>query len=196
MHEPRWKQGLGLGYAVSPTGADHQHNIHDSDYTRDHRLFAKVKALGLLEPLKVNDLSSKKVRLLIYETVWNSINNCLVLCNFLPWYKDQVVGMVNSVTGWNTTAWELMKAGERGINLARVFNVREGFGPNDDWLPARFFEPFTDGPLTGVAIDPAAFAAAKASYYGMMSWNPETGFPTRYKLEELDLDWVAEMIES
>ena len=30
MHDPRLKRGLGLGYAVSPTGADHVHNVHDT----------------------------------------------------------------------------------------------------------------------------------------------------------------------
>ena len=30
MHEPRWKQGMGIGFMISPTGADHCHNIHDS----------------------------------------------------------------------------------------------------------------------------------------------------------------------
>ena len=30
MHEPRIKQGLGVGYSLSPTGADHCHNIHDT----------------------------------------------------------------------------------------------------------------------------------------------------------------------
>ena len=30
MHDPRLKRGEALGYAVSPTGADHVHNIHDT----------------------------------------------------------------------------------------------------------------------------------------------------------------------
>jgi aldehyde:ferredoxin oxidoreductase len=29
MHEPRLKHAISLGYAVSPTGADHMVNIHD-----------------------------------------------------------------------------------------------------------------------------------------------------------------------
>jgi aldehyde:ferredoxin oxidoreductase len=29
MHEPRYKRGLAIGYAVSPTGADHCHSLHD-----------------------------------------------------------------------------------------------------------------------------------------------------------------------
>ncbi|NLX43640.1 MAG: aldehyde ferredoxin oxidoreductase, partial [Chloroflexi bacterium] len=30
MHEPRLKRGLAIGYAVSPTGADHCHSLHDT----------------------------------------------------------------------------------------------------------------------------------------------------------------------
>ena len=31
LHEPRIKHALGMGYMVSPTGADHMHNMHDTN---------------------------------------------------------------------------------------------------------------------------------------------------------------------
>ena len=57
MHEPRWKQGLGVGYVVSPTGPDHVHYMHDSNFTTQSPLLQEMKALGITEPLPVNDLS-------------------------------------------------------------------------------------------------------------------------------------------
>ncbi len=190
MHEPRGKQGLGLGYAVSPTGADHMHNIHDTEYTTEARI-ADVKALGVLEPLAVNDLGPRKVRLFVYETAWRHFTNCALICNFLPYNYARVCDIVNAVTGWETTIWDLMKVGERALNLACLFNAREGFTRADERLPQRFFEPFRSGPLAGQAIDPAALAAAQDTYYQMMGWDPTTAAPTLAKLQELDIAWAA-----
>jgi aldehyde:ferredoxin oxidoreductase len=44
MHEPRLKRVLGVGYAVSPTGADHVHNLHDTGIT-------SVDSLGIFSQL-------------------------------------------------------------------------------------------------------------------------------------------------
>ncbi|MHC1578181.1 MAG: aldehyde ferredoxin oxidoreductase family protein, partial [Dehalococcoidia bacterium] len=55
MHEPRWKQGMGLGYAVSPTGADHVHNIHDNQFAAYGAGLEMVKPFGILEPLPMAD---------------------------------------------------------------------------------------------------------------------------------------------
>lgn len=60
-------------------------------------------------------------------------------------------------SGWNTTIADFMKVGERATNLARVFNLREGFTRKDDDMPQRFFTPQASGPLQGVELDPVAF---------------------------------------
>ena len=101
--------------------------------------------------------------------------------------------MVNAVTGWDTTAWELMKVGERATTMARAFNAREGFTKDDDWLPERFFQPLEGGPLKGKKISKEDYKQAIAAYYRMMGWD-ETGVPTGEKLEELDVGWVAEKL--
>ncbi len=192
MHEPRWKQGLGLGYMLSDTGADHNHNLHDSLYTKGTRAFRGIRALGILEPLPVNDLSPAKVRLYQYRSNWVMLYNCLHLCIFPPYDYHQVRDIVNAVTGWDTTVWELLRVGERARLLARVFNVREGFSRQDDRLPSRFFTPFgSDTPaLEGVALDEGSLQEALDKYYRMYGWDPETGIPTRERLEELDIGWT------
>jgi aldehyde:ferredoxin oxidoreductase len=45
MHEPRFKKALGVGYAVSPTGADHCHNLHDSLFTGEGKQLDEIKAM-------------------------------------------------------------------------------------------------------------------------------------------------------
>ncbi|MCS7285838.1 MAG: aldehyde ferredoxin oxidoreductase family protein [Anaerolineae bacterium] len=188
MHEPRFKQALGLGYAISPTGADHNHNVHDDGYVKETRsAFRKARALGVLEPLPRNDLGPGKVRLFFYELLWQIGYELWGLCRFLPYDKHQVCEILQAVTGWDVSIWEMMKAGQRIYTLARIFNIKAGFSPSDDRLPERFFEPFVDGPLAGEAINPEAFQKAKELLYGMMGWDPQTGMPYPHTLAELDI---------
>ena len=195
MHEPRYKFGLGLGYAVSPTGADHTHNVHDTTFTTDVGL-GSVQSFGILEPLPARDLGSAKVRLVYYHTLSRVLKNMIGLCLFLPFSPNKMVDIVSAVTGWETSLFELMKAAERGMAMARAFNTREGFDASDDILPDRFFEPFESGPLKGVSQSREQFQAALATYYQMAGWDPVVGSPTRGKYAELDLDWVAQDLES
>ena len=88
--------------------------------------------------------------------------------------------------------WELMKVGERAFNLARIFNLREGFTAKDDWLPDRFFHPATSGPLADTPVDPDALKEGIRMYYGIRGWDEDTGVPTKGKLRELDIEWAIE----
>ncbi len=191
MHDPRLKPGEALGYTVSPTGADHVHNIHDTLLWP--AIPENYKSLGVLEAVPIEDFGSKKVRLFKYVAAWRSLDNCLVMCRLPPWSVQQKVDIIRSVTGWNTSSFELMKVSERAINLARVFNVREGFTAEDDYLPPRFFRPKTNGALSNTAVNSEEFKKAKAIYYQMMGWN-EQGIPERTTLEELDIGWAADEI--
>ncbi|PVX24320.1 MAG: aldehyde ferredoxin oxidoreductase [Candidatus Bathyarchaeum sp.] len=191
MHDPRLKRGEALGYAVSPTGADHVHNIHDTFLYP--QLPKSYNSLGILEAVPVEDFGPKKVRLYKYVGQWRTLNNFLVTCLFTPWSVVQKVEIVRSVTGWNTTAFELMKVVERGNTLARIFNLREGFTEKDDWLPPRFFKPRTTGALSDTAVNPEELQNAKLLYYDMMGWT-EHGVPKQSALDELDVSWAANKI--
>ncbi|MCW4035409.1 MAG: aldehyde ferredoxin oxidoreductase family protein [Candidatus Bathyarchaeota archaeon] len=190
MHDPRLKRGEALGYAVSPTGADHVHNIHDTFLYPE--LPNQYKSLGVLEAVPVEDFGPKKVRLYKYVGEWRTLNNFLVMCLFTPWSVTQKVDIVRSVTGWNTTAFELMKVVQRGNTLARIFNLREGFTEKDDWLPPRFFKPRTSGNLKN-AVDADALQNAKLTYYDMMGWTNQ-GVPKQSALDELDIGWASRKI--
>lgn len=187
MHEPRLKHGLGLGYEVSPTGADHCHNIHDTVYTKSVK---SIMPLGILEPLPADDLGPAKVRLFYYKTSWQHFLDSAVMCYFVPWSIPQVVDIVQAVTGWNASLWELQKVGERAAVLGRLFNLSRGLGAETDRLPARFFEPFKGGPLDGVVYSRDVLDKARSLYYAMAGWD-DKGVPTRAKLVELELEWAA-----
>ncbi len=58
--------------------------------------------------------------------------------------------VLSLVTGENFTAAELEKTGERVVNIARLFNQREGFTGGDDSLPERIFkDPLQSGATAG-----------------------------------------------
>lgn len=199
MHEPRLKTGVGLGYAVSPIGADHTQMEHDPCFDKKGPFLDQLGPLGILEPVESLDIGARKVRLFTYLQHWWTLGDCVEMCLFSTapvrvWKIPQVAEMVNAVTGWDTSTWELMKVGERCTTMARAFNIREGFTKDDDRLPERFFGPLEGGPLKGTKLSKDEFQQAIATYYQMMGWDDD-GVPTRAKLEELDIGWVADELK-
>jgi len=194
LHDPRGKIGTGLGYATSPTGADHIHNILDFVFASEMAI-ESVKPLGIQDAISPLELSPAKVRMFQYLTNWAHFKNCAVLCIFPPFDFDQTIELVRGATGWNASLWELMKVGERALALARVFNAREGFTAKDDTLPNRFYTAYEDGPLKGVGISREAMQQGIQTYYKMSGWDPERAAPTPEKLQELDLSWAVEELD-
>jgi len=199
LHEPRGKTGLGLAYALSPTGADHNEAPHDPIFEMPGKWLSSIAPLGILEPIESLDLGPQKVRLFVYLQQLFNLYNSIGLCNlvgipFGPLSLDRLVNYVRAVTGWDTSLWELLKVGERAGGMARTFNIREGFGPADDNLPERFFSPLTNGSMEGARIDPDEFKKAIQNYYQMVGWDPVTGIPIQSKAEELGIGWIKDVI--
>jgi aldehyde:ferredoxin oxidoreductase len=82
-----------------------------------------------------------------------------------------------------------MKTVERGLTLAKIFNLREGFTKAEDDLPKRMATSQTNGNLKGVIVDPQKLAEAQELYYQMLGWDQE-GVPTRGRLVELGIEWA------
>jgi len=189
---------VGLGYAMSPTGACHMEGDHDTDFEETGSVGMEMLApLGIHQPLPAIDMSPAKVRQ-FYATqqVWNMFN-CAGLCDFVgepigPFTLPMLTDYLSAVTGWKTSLYELMAVGERSQNMARLFNIREGFTAAGDTLPERMFQPLENGALKGVAFDHAEFDATKRLYYEMAGWDGATGVPTRGKLASLDLLWAVQ----
>lgn len=196
MHEPRIKFALNLGYATSPTGADHCHNIHDTAYESEAGPIKGMASVGILEPLPADYIGPEKVRLAKYHIDWQLLYNCVGLCLFMPFSKEQMQTIVQATTGWNSSIFELMKIGERAMAMARAYNYREGFRAEDDKPHWRFSTPFESGPAEGVKIPAEDMEKALEYYYEMCGWDRETGAPTPGKLYELGVGWIAdEMVE-
>ena len=192
MHEPRYKRGLGLGYAVSPTGADHCHNLHDTILKGDN--LAKLRPFGIPEmEIPLESLGGEKVRAYKYWMEMRVLANCLSICHFPPWSFTDYIDLVNGVTGWDVTMFELVKVSQRTLNLARLFNLGRGFTAADDWLPPRMFLPQTSGALSETAVIPEELRNAIDLYYQMMGWDGE-GVPRTGILYELGVGWAKEYL--
>ena len=138
MHDPRYKQGMGLHYSVHATGADHCTGIHDDLVNKK---LSEWDRIGLAESVPVYEMSGRKARMLYQVGLWRHLANYLGLCLFLPWSNEQVTAAVEAITGWPMSSWRLMKTVERGMTLARIFNLREGFSSRDDRLAQEGLHP-------------------------------------------------------
>ncbi|MHA1681662.1 MAG: aldehyde ferredoxin oxidoreductase family protein [Promethearchaeota archaeon] len=196
-HMPRIKPGQALIYAVNPFGPDHMSSEHDWIVDGDNDL---SRGIGITDFTSLNSLDIAKVRGTIYSQFYYSMMDTLTICAFC-WgpgalfsdYGD-LLDLITAVTGWKMTTFELLKAGERRINLMRAFNAREGFSTAEDDLPARMFEPLQGEKGRGRKIDRDGFTRTILDYYGIMGWDTKTGKPTRGKLNELGLSWMIPAI--
>jgi aldehyde:ferredoxin oxidoreductase len=199
-HMPQVKRSLGLIYAVNPFGADHVSSEHDPFYESLYPAFKeRMVSLDLLDPQEPYTLEEGKVRFAVSTEHWYSMMDSVSCCQFVygsAWQlygPDHLVDMVKAVTGWDVSLQELLKVGERRLNMMRAFNAREGFTRDHDVLPSRLSEPLKGGPSDGMFMSKEELEKAKDIYYAMCGWEAN-GTPTRAKLEELNLGWVADEI--
>jgi aldehyde:ferredoxin oxidoreductase len=97
------------------------------------------------------------------------------------------------LTGRDVSMKEGLKVDERIVNLARAFNAREEFGRKDDTMPERILtEPVKGGPTDGARVED--FGAMLDVYYTECGWDVEAWWPTRAKLEELELKDAADQL--
>ncbi|HPO53380.1 MAG TPA: aldehyde ferredoxin oxidoreductase family protein [Clostridia bacterium] len=78
---------------------------------------------------------------------------------------------INYVTGMKLTLGEYLRIGERGYNLERLVNIRQGLTSDDDTLPKRLLEEPQISNKSVVRLD-----KMKNSYYKIRGW--KDGVPT------------------
>jgi aldehyde:ferredoxin oxidoreductase len=204
VHMAQVKPSQALMYAVCPIGPDHMSSEHDWLLASDSEA---CKGLGIfLDTTSASNAPSgictaadscglDKVRMTVYSQYFYSLLDTLCLCMFC-WgpgnlfnYRE-LADLLRYTTGWECTLWELMKVGERRVNMMRQLNAKRGFAREHDYLPKRLSEALPDGPAKGKRVDPEAFTKMLDQYYALMGWDSKTGNPTRAKLLELGLDWT------
>jgi len=102
-----------------------------------------------------------------------------------------IVPFIRAVTGWDFSAEELLKTGERIANIRHVFGLREGDLPLKRTVHGRILgrPPQKEGPLAGVTMDLEA-----QSYWnlGALDWDRVSTKPSRSKLLSLEMNDIAE----
>ncbi len=197
-HMPQNKASLGLIYAVNPFGADHQSSEHDAAYTQPND---RMATLMLSNPQPENVLNEEKARYAsITQCLYASMDS-LCACQFVygaGWqlYGPQdLVDILNAITGWKMTIRDFLDIGMRRIHLMRIFNYREGFTRADDKLPIKLFQPLMGGATDGVKLRKGDFENALDVYYGQIGLQKETGKPTLEMLQALHLDEMDTTLE-
>jgi len=127
MHEPRGKIGVGLGYSLSPTGADHMQIAHDTLFVNNGENIEMAKMLGITESVSQFEYGEVKAELYSKLEKWWSFLNMAGVCDFVPAPRgsmpiEKLLDILNSATGWDVTIDEVLEVGERGINIARYIN--------------------------------------------------------------------------
>lgn len=196
QQEPRAMHGLGLGYALSPTGADHMHNMYDMGYTsKDSGSLKAMEPFGIMEPVPYDSLDHRKVRLYMYVTNLRHLENSIGMCMFMPYSSEQVKDVINGITGWNTSLFELQKVGQRAVTLARLFNLREGLSAQDDRIPERLSHAISSDTAIHPGIGKSSLKKAVHLFYGMIGWDENSGVPKKSVLLELGLEWAIKLQE-
>jgi aldehyde:ferredoxin oxidoreductase len=187
MHDPRAFFSMAGSYATSPRGACHLHGapmMFESGCT--------LPEGGIMESLDRHSNEGKGRLVMVAQDLSSVINSsvfCFLIAFFmLPNTLKILSEAINATCSFAYSPEELLNIGERITNLQHAFNLRLGFGRKDDYLPQRLLKPVSDGPNAGKSPD---LNFILDDYYQIRGWD-KSGLPTRQKLLQLGLDYVAE----
>jgi aldehyde:ferredoxin oxidoreductase len=185
-YDSRAAKITGLAYAVANRGGD-----HITAYIEGPAFLAMpfmiVDDADIGDPLK----EIPEVALVVknFEDafgIFDAIGGCKFMGMVLT--AEDWAKLISTLMGYEFSAEDFRKTGERIYNLERAYILREGFTRNDDTLPPRLLEdPMPEGPAEGHVVNLEVLLDA---YYKYRGWDNQ-GRPTKRKLQELDLEWIS-----
>lgn len=191
-HDPRSGKVLGVAYGTANRGMCHIHPLEGMAYDSGKMDWGLIK-YGVPDPNTIDRWEEKGkgkiVKILQDALILPDILNTCKFFMYCGIYIDHLAELLSAVTGWNIDVQELLKIGERVINLQRLFNMREGFRRDDDLLPERMKQK----PAFGLYKNEGRcaikdFESMLDEYYQARGWDAKTGIPTKEKLLELELE--------
>jgi aldehyde:ferredoxin oxidoreductase len=176
-YEPRSLKTLALGLAVSPRGACHNRSgAYEADFSGDVDRLRADPGRGSLVAASED-----------FAAVLDSLIVCKFLRKCFSDFYSEGAELLRKVTGWNCSSAELRCIGERVHTLKKLFNQREGWKPEDDWLPQRLLsESLPTGVARGVGLTSNELREMIQSYYRAREWD-DNGFVPERKLRELGI---------
>ena len=191
-HDPRSGKILGITYGTANRGMCHIHPLEGMAYDSG-KMDWGLMTYGVPDPNTIDRWDEKGkgkiVKILQDALILPDILNTCKFFMYCGIYIDHLAELLSAVTGWNIDGQELLKIGERVINLQRLFNMREGFRRDDDLLPERMKQK----PAFGFYKNEGRcaikdFEGMLDEYYTARGWDAKTGIPTKEKLLELELE--------
>ena len=180
-YDPRSLKTMALGLAVSPRGACHNRSgAYEADFSGEVDRFRGDASRGALVAASED-----------FAAVLDSLIVCKFLRKCFTDFYAEAAEMLAGVTGWDYTGAELRRAGERIHTLKKLFNIRERWQPEDDWLPERLLsEALPTGVATGVGLSRDELREMVGGYYEARQWD-EHGFVPEWKVNELGIAAAA-----
>ena len=177
-YEPRTLHSMALGLAVNARGADHNRSgAYEADLSGDLDRLAGGDA-HVAAAIETEDRAA--------------IMDSLILCKFLrgvfddPWREWPA--LLAPVTGWDVDEAELRRAARRIVVAKRLFNLREGWTPQEDRLPERFLtESLQLDSGREATLTQERLQGMIDAYYDGRGLD-ELGVPKRETRDELGLD--------
>lgn len=178
-YDPRGAYGMALGYVTSTRGA-----CHLRAYPISHEILRK--------PVATDRFSfAGKARIVKIAEDMNAVIDSLTACKFFFFgcSLEEYAFAFSAVTGIDTSAQDLLAAGERIYFRERMMNAKCGFTSDDDDLPPRFFcEAGSSGDGIEIpSLNREEFLEARSKYYRIRGLD-RSGCPLPSKAEELGLE--------
>jgi len=198
----RSMKGWALGIGVSPRGGAHTRGAPVTE-ARQYSEDDSLKLFGVKTAGKAATYEGKPQVVSNMEKICALLDS-LGICLFTGTWSSplgigpqELAAFYSYATGFEISENQLMKAGERIHNVEKMFNVyNAGFTRFDDYPPKRFMEePVKSGPLKGELLNKKEWDKMLDEYYSLNGWDVRTGWPTKKKLEELELDECIEMLD-
>jgi aldehyde:ferredoxin oxidoreductase len=181
-YDPRSLKTMALGLAVSPRGACHNRSgAYEADFSGEVDRLHGDSGRGAVVAASED-----------FAAVLDSLIVCKFLRKCFTDFYTETAEILAHVTGWDYTGAEVRRAGERIHTLKKLFNIRERWQPDDDWLPRRLLnETLPTGVARGVGLSPDELREMVRGYYRAREWD-ENGFVPEWKLDELGITLTAE----
>ena len=126
----------------------------------------------------------EKGRISARNQAWRNLYNSLTLCQFENPGVKPLLSAINTATGWNLEAEDLMTLGKRIVNIKRLVNFKLGLTKANDRLPELLLKPLKEGGAAGFVPDmPTLLAGAYAEF----GWDAQTGYPTPEIVRDLGI---------
>lgn len=133
----------------------------------------------------------------------NALGGCSIYAFYGFIFPDDYAELFSAATGIEYSNEDLMRCGERIMNLKKLLNVREGFKRKDDQVPDLWKRPMCspEGILETMdyfqekIINHDDFENILDDYYKERNWDVSKGIPTKEKLKELGLENYLEWLK-